>query len=294
MTNIFSEYEKQNIIDEVRTKYQYRSQVDFNSFVEVIAGLRIINKILGKNWYQRARNEIFNSNNPNSQKEHPISHYLTFKQPEKMVKLLNFANFLRNLFGKSNLEQRIQDYVRKEKRSAITIETFDKLYAELKIANYFIEKEFKIKFLKERKSKKTPDLQVIAADGSAVIECKRKKEQDDIIIESIIDSILDANSQLKNSEIPGIIFVDIPLRPTGPKAVKKFKATRLDSAYPQLKTVHYILLAGEWSLTQPGRAYTNSHMFSFENKFSELKLSLSLENVMLNITHLPQRSLLED
>ncbi|MDE2590023.1 MAG: hypothetical protein KGL95_10215, partial [Patescibacteria group bacterium] len=69
MVRIFSESEKQSIINEVAKKYQCKTQTQFNMYVEVIAGLRIINKILGNEWYQRARKEISEGNNPNAKKE---------------------------------------------------------------------------------------------------------------------------------------------------------------------------------------------------------------------------------
>ncbi len=299
MMGIFSVSEKNSIVNEVIKKYPIRS-VEYREFVEVIAGLRIINKVLGNDWYQKAKKDLLNKGS--SQDEHPIAKYLKFDQPEKKVKLLNFANFLRNLYGKSNLEQRIQEYVRKERRASISSEVFDKLYSELKAANYFSDKGFQVEFLKEKKLKKTPDLQINAKDGSALVECKRKKEQSTLSIEGVVDSVLDANEQMVDATMPGIIFIDIPIRPSGPKIVKKFEETKLDNAYPQLKTVHYILLSGEWSIVQPpdpsikrpGRAYTKSHMFSFQNKMSDLRLPPSIESTMLDITTSAPRSLLVD
>lgn len=301
MVRIFSDSEKQSIINEVTEKYPCNTQTQFNMYVEVIAGLRIINKILGNEWYQRATKEISTGDTPNEKKEHPIANYLSFKQPEKMVKLLNFANLLRNLYGKSTVEEKIQDYVRKEKRTTITTEKFNKVYTELKAANYFLDKGFRIQFLKERNDRKTPDFQVFAKDGSALVECKRKKEQKELLIESILDSARDANKQLKNSDIPGIIFIDIPLRPSEPRIIKKIEATSLGDVFAELETVHYILVSFEWSEKQYhatipdlGRAYTKSYMVSYQNKMSDLKLSASLESVMRDITISPPRSLMAD
>jgi len=292
---VFSESEKKDVLKEVTTKYQYNSQVEFNEYVQVIAGLRIINKILGNEWYQKAKDDMVNDTNSNNTEEHPIADLLRFNQPEKLVRLLNFANFLRNLYGKTNLEEKIQNYVRKEKRVSITTERFEKLYTELKVANYFSQRDLQVKFIKEDKSSKTPDIQVDAPDGSAVVECKRKKFQESFHIESVIDSILDANTQLISSKIPGIIYVDIPITTAGPKVDTKFKDTKLELIYPQLKTVHYIMIAGDWSLVpKPGYAYTKSHMFTYENKMSDLKLSPFIEDLMRDITHPPPRSLLED
>jgi len=292
---VLTKDEKDDIVNEVKTKYQCSSQVQFSEYVEVIAGLRIINKVLGNEWYQKATNEMINDTNSLSARKHPIAELLRLNQPEKLVRLLNFANFLRNLHGKNNVDEKIQDYVRKEKRASITTESFEKIYTELKVANYFSQKGLEIKFLKEVKDSKTPDIQVDAKDGSAVIECKRKKYQESFFIESVIDSVLDANTQLIDSEFPGIIYVDIPITLSGPKVNAKFKNTNLETIYPQLKTVHYIMLAGEWSIiAKPGYAYTKSHMVTYENKMSDLKLSPAIEDLMRDITYPPPRSLLED
>lgn len=299
MTGILSESEKQDIIKEVINKYPNSSEVQFKMYVEVIAGLRIINKILGDEWYQKAKNEILQETD--TSKKHPISNYLRLDQPEKLVRLLNFANFLRNLYNVSNVVEKIQDYVRKEKRTTITTETFNKVFTELKAANYFADKGFRINFIKEERGKKTSDFRVDAKDGSALVECKRKKEQEKLIIESILDSILDANEQLTKSEIPGIIFIDIPFGEVKPEIIKKIEAVKLEDVYPQLKTVHYVLISGEMAVKQYhktipnlGRAYVHSYMFPYQNKMSEFRLSPSLESVLLDITISRPKPLLLD
>lgn len=298
MNGILSDSEKQDVINEVTNKYPCRSEVEFKMYLEVIAGLRIINKILGDEWYQKARNEITQDNN--SSKKHPIANYLRLDQPEKMVRLLNFANFLRNLYGVSNVVEKIQDYVRKEKHTTITTETFNKIYTELKVANYFADKGFGIHFIKEQKEQKTPDFRVDARDGSALVECKRKKEQNELIIESIIDSVLDANEQLDDSEIVGIIYIDIPFQPSKPKVIKKFESTNLEDTFRYLNTVHYVLIGGEnpiklrhKTIPNLGRAATQTYMYSFQNKMSDLKLSPSLESAVTDITISRPRSLMD-
>ena len=278
---VLSESEKKEIINEVRTKYQYKSETEFKSYVEIIAGLRIINKILGKEWYQRATKEIVGSEE-NSLQNHPIKYYLKMDEPKKIVQLLNFASFLRDLYGKCNLDEKIKEYTRKQKRAPITTEAFNKLYSELKIASHFVNNGFQVEFLKETKSKKTPDLKITANDGCALIECKRKKDDDEIFVESLTNSILDANSQLEDSEIPAMIFVDIPIS-EDLKVKSKTREVSWDEVFPQLKTVHYVLIAGEWQTLKPGRVRTLTYMNSFENKLSELKLPPSIEDIVRDI-----------
>jgi len=81
---VFSESEKKAIINEVKTKYQYQSDTEFKSYVEVIAGLRIINKILGSEWYQRAADEMEGSEKSSLQ-DHPVRYYLKMDEPKKIV-----------------------------------------------------------------------------------------------------------------------------------------------------------------------------------------------------------------
>lgn len=290
---VFSESEKKAIIDEVRTKYQYKSETEFKSYVEIIAGLRIINKILGREWYQRAAEGIVGSED-NSLQDHPIRYYLKMDEPKKIVQLLNFASFLRDLHGKCNLDEKIKEYTRKQKRAPITTESFNKLYSELKIASHFVNKGFKVEFLKETKSKKTPDLKIIANDGCALIESKRKKDDGEIFVESLTNSILEANSQLEDYKIPAMIYVDIPIS-EDLKVKSKTREVSWDEVFPQLKTVHYVLIAGEWQSMVPGRARTRTYMNSFENKISDLKLPPSIEDIVRDIKPAPlKRSLLMD
>ena len=290
---VFSESEKKAIIDEVRIKYQCKSDTEFKSYVEIIAGLRIIEKILGREWCQRAADGIERSEK-NSLQDHPIRYYLKMDEPKKIVQLLNFASFLRDLHGKCNLDEKIKEYTRKQKRTPITTESFNKLYSELKIASHFVNNGFKVEFLKETKSKKTPDLKITANDGYALIECKRKKDDDEIFVESLTNSILEANSQLEDYEIPAMIYVDIPMS-EDLKVKSKTREVSWDEVFPQLKTVHYVLIAGEWQTMVPGRVRTITYMNSFENKISDLKLPPSIEDIVRDIKPAPlKRSHLMD
>ena len=300
MDKIFSESEKLNILNEAR-KNQPRSETQLRMYCEVIAGLRIINRFLGDNWYQKAKREILDGTF-NNKKEHPVANYLRFDKPEKMIKLLSFANYIRNLHGVSNVEEKIEDYVKRERHTTITTEKFDKIYTELKAANYFTDKDFRVNFIKEQRDRKTPDFQVFAKDGSALVECKRKKEQEKLIIDNILETVLDANEQLENAEIAGIIFVDIPFGDeVKPEIIKKVEATKLEDVFPHLDTVHYVIIGGEGVVkakhrTIPNlvRVATEGHWFSYENKMSDLKLPPSLESSVRDITISRPRSLLAD
>ena len=291
---IFSKLEKDEIMKEVRTKYPSKTEQGFQYNLEVYTGLRIIQKVFGDDWYQRASQGIGDTG-VDPLEEPPIKYYLKMKEPKKIVQLLNFANFLRNLNGKCNLDEKIKEYTKKQNRTSITTESFNKLHTELKIANYFVEKGFKVKFLGESKSQKTPDLKISFKGDDALVECKRKKDDGKILVDSIRESFSVANEQLENSDLPGIIYIDIPI-------VKNFKVSskrrefQIDDLFLLSKTVHYLVLGGEWQeIGEPGIVHTETFMFSFENKTADPKLSPYIEDVVRDIFSPPQKlSLLDD
>jgi len=291
---IFSKLEKNGIIEEVKTNYPSKTEQGFQYNLEVFTGLRIIKKVFGDEWFQRASQDIGDTKMDPLQ-EPPIKYYLKMNEPKKIVQLLNFANFLRNLYGKCNLDEKIKEYTKKQNRASITTESFNKLHTELKIADYFLEKGFKVKFLKESKSKKTPDLKIISKDGDALIECKRKKDDGKILVDSIRESFSVAKEQLENSDLPGIIYIDIPIMKNF-KVSSKRREFQLDDLFLLSKNVHYLVLGGEWQeISEPGRVHTETFMYSYENKIADPKLSPSIEDVVRDIVPPPQKlSLLDD
>lgn len=290
---IFSQKEKENVLQEVQIKYDCSSGTQFKMYVEVIAGLKIINKVLGNDWYNKAESQI-NRSDLESLQEHPIKHYLRFDKPENMVQLLQFASCLRDLYDTTNLEQKVKEFTRKRKKSPITTESFDKFHTEIKVGSVFVRRGLSIEFLKETKNKKTPDLKISGKDGNALLECKRKTVGGEFKVDSLLTSIATANKQLETSNLPGIIYIDIPLT-SGIKIGSKFREVSFDEIYPELKTVHYIVISGEWQEVIPGRARTTTYMNSFENKTSEFKLPPSIEDIVRDIHPPPIKpSLLDD
>ncbi|HEY4680362.1 MAG TPA: hypothetical protein VIH04_03745 [Nitrosarchaeum sp.] len=290
---IFSQQEKESIIIGVQTKYQCSSDTEFKMYVEVIAGLQIINKVLGINWYNRAKQQIQDSDLESKQK-HPINHYLRLDKPENMVQLMHFASCLRDLYDTTNLAQKVKEFTGKRKNSPITVEDFDKFHTEIKVASVFVLKGFDVEFLKENKNKKTPDLKISGKDGSALLECKRKTIEGKFNVDSLLSSITTANQQLETSTLPGIIYIDIPLT-SNIKIGSKFREVSFNEIFPELKTVHYIVISGEWQEVISGRARHTTFMYPYENKMSDRKLPPSIQDIFVDIHPPPNKpSLLDD
>jgi len=135
---------------------------------ELWAAIYIIEKILGSEWYRRAAREIRENTRQNSSENFntPISFYLGKKSPEHYGRIIQFASFLKILIDQSNLEDRVRNYERKEKRSEVTRNIFEGLYFEFKVASYFADKGFTVEFLKERENLRTPDLKVYRNNNS--------------------------------------------------------------------------------------------------------------------------------
>jgi len=58
--------------------------------------------------------------------------------------------------------------------------------------------------------------------------------------------------------------------------------------------VHYIAISGEWQEVAQNRARTKTYMNVFENKMSDLKLPSSIQDIIMDISPPPVKSLLED
>ena len=89
--HIFSKLEKDEIIEEVKTNYPSKTEQGFQYNLEVFTGLRIIKKVFGDEWFQRASQDIGDTKMDPLQ-EPPIKYYLKMNEPKKIVQILNFAN----------------------------------------------------------------------------------------------------------------------------------------------------------------------------------------------------------
>lgn len=302
---IFSEQEKNSIINEIQTKYQNQDQMDFENKVEILASLRIMDKFLGNEWYrksgkwQTARKftkilGLKERGTLETSRPHPITKYLGTGQPDDVGRLVNFANFLRNLYGRSNVQEKLRDYVKKEKRAEIQTTPFDKMYFELKSASYYAQKNFRIEFIKERKRIRTPDLKIMGKDGHAYLECKRKEEQKEYSIKGIINSIRSAYDQLREQDSAGIITVELPMGKNFPRIELSSLTEQIHLIFPELPMVSYVIILGEGIWKEGEKVHFTTKSRSVHNPHSIKSLPPSIEEVTKFMKSANQKSLLED
>ena len=297
---IFSEQEKNAIINkikEMQTKNPNQDQKDFENKVEILAALRIMNKLLGEEWYRKAGNWPTDKEQGTleTSRPHPTSKYLGTGQPDDVGRLVNFANFLRNLYGRSNVQEKLRDYVKKEKRTEIQTTPFDKMYFELKSANYYAKKNFRIEFIKERKGIRTPEFKIMGKDGHAYLECKRKEEQKEYSIKGIINnSIRDAYEQLRKQDSAGIISVELPMGKNFHRIELPSLIEQIHLIFPELPMVSYVIILGEGIWKEGEKVYVTTISRSIHNPHSIKSLPPSIEKVTKFMKSANQKSLLED
>ena len=150
--------------------------------IELQAALKIIEKLLGVDWYRKAcENKSKLPTNPppdydfNKSRIGPIAALLQ-EHPFGKEKLIHFAKCLKELWGNNtNSEQKIKKYsTLRERNGNISFEHFKRLAFELQIAAYFKRKGLGIYFISEQKGKKTPEFRLSSAQGTTYVECKKK------------------------------------------------------------------------------------------------------------------------
>jgi hypothetical protein len=156
---------------------------------ELGAALRIIEKTLGRQWYQKSGKNLtpqIPTSPPSNynfllekQKLPPITALLRGGHPENYAKLIQFATYLKELWNQTNIEQKIKDYERQERRREISFDHFNRFFFELKVATDCKRKGLDVHFI-PKQAKKTPDLRISSSQGTAYIECKKKDPQTEL------------------------------------------------------------------------------------------------------------------
>lgn len=284
------------IMNFVQTKMQNQDHMDFENKVETLAALRIMNTLLGEEWYKKAGNWSSDKKpgTVESSRPHPISQYLGTGKPDDIIKLIGFANFLKNLYCKSNVQEKLRDYVRKEKRTEIQTTPFDKIYFELKSANYYAQKNFYVEFMKERKGIRTPDLKIIGKDGYVYLECKRKEERKEYSINGVIDSIRRAYEQLREQDMGDIISVELPMRGKVPSIELSSLIEQIHLVFPELPMASYVIILGEGTWKDGEKIRLTTISKSIPNPYSKKLLPHSIEEVTKIMNPAKEKSLLED
>ena len=194
---LLNETEKRQIVERARRLAE--DEKHYSNLVETGAALLIIRKTLGESWYTKAGRDLLpqDTTPPHDYdfmlKKEPlpaVTSLLRGGRPENLIRVIDFAHFLKRLWSVSNVKSKINEYVKKEKRGGISQELFSKVYFELKTAAFYRDNGFRVEFIPEGKSK-TPDLRVFSGSKYAFVECKKKDPQtrEDAEIASICNEI---------------------------------------------------------------------------------------------------------
>lgn len=153
---------------------------------ELGAALSIIEKTLGRKWYQKSGKNLIpqTPTSPPSnynflleeQKLPPITALLRGGLPENYGRIIQFASYIKELWNQTNIEEKIRDYERQERRGEISFDHFNRFFFELKVAASCKRKGLSVSFI-PKQQKITPDLQLTSPQGTTYLECKKKDPQ---------------------------------------------------------------------------------------------------------------------
>jgi hypothetical protein len=163
---------------------------------ELYAALMIIEKTLGKNWYQKATKPLDvkrpTIHTPRTyyhlleeDTSPPLTRLLMGGQPSGIARIILFATNLQELEG-TNVRDKIDDYLNQERRCDLSFDHFIRFASELKLAAVWKRLGLGVHFIRKQKTT-TPDFELTSTFGKTYVECKRKdmftkrqKELDDI------------------------------------------------------------------------------------------------------------------
>lgn len=188
---------------------------------ELGAALRIIEKTLGKQWYQKSGKNLFvqpSATPPlnynyllERQKLPPITALLRGGLPENYARIIQFASYIKELWNGTSIEEKIRDYERQERRREISFDHFNRFFFELKVATDCKRKGLDVYFI-PKQAKKTPDLRISSSRGATYIECKKKDPQTKLekeisdICQEIETNILNQMLELRMNYSIGVTF----------------------------------------------------------------------------------------
>jgi len=184
------------------------------NYRELYAALNIIEKVLGSQWYKKAKKGFPTKIPPpkgkltnhkhllKKDKRPPLTRLLSGGAPSNIAQIIQFATYLQVLSNGTNLQDKIDDYLRQEKRVDLSFDHFIRLLFELKVATIYKRGGLDVHFIPKQK-RSTPDFEVASPLGKIYVECKRKdistklsKELNDIYTRIIV-GIQNEMSQLK-------------------------------------------------------------------------------------------------
>lgn len=181
----------------------------FFNLKNLFGALQILENTLGIEWCRRMFTDSKNKSNNLSVREIVLS-----GDPKDWVNLIHFAECVKDLWNSdTNIKEKLIEYSQTSSKpnTIVDEDKFSSTLFELTVAHLFSSKGFKIKFIKEYKKRKTPEMKIISSTGTIVfLECKRKKFQEEYKKEDLLDPISKADKQFESLNEMGILFLLIP------------------------------------------------------------------------------------
>lgn len=295
---VFTEQEKYDIKQMVLKDFDPNiDEKKYLNAIELQAALMLIHKVLGDKWYVKAAKDLnisLDLHRNGVKNLPPITKYLGKGTPESYARLINFAIYLKNLLGVTNIVSKIHEYTNKEKYVEIDSDFFDSTYFEMKVANLFSISRFKVEFIKEGK-KPTPDLRIVSKEGHVILECKKKRLQEKYTTKSIINTIERANHQLKSHRENGLIAIEISLKPVDTDVVDLgLDFQEIQQVIKNMPLVNGVLILNEFVVTDDEKTWNRTAVYVVWNESPKIELPKDLYDTILSIHYAKLKSLLED
>lgn len=258
---------------------------------ELSAAMTIIENVLGRKWCIASTNKKYRETTSrlfDPKKKHPFSQILGREHwdPKIFSKLILFAHYITDLYDGEDFKEKITKYVRNESRSEVTYYAFESLFFELKVASLYHRSGMQVEFLRES-IVPTPDLKIISKNGSAFLECKKKRYQT-YSISSILDTIKKANDeQLEPRQESGIIAIDLSLSDSNTLLERDKILGKIQLLIKEMPLVNFVDVYNEtiWKYDEE-RSIVGFNKNVIENPYPRKELSLEIINAIYN-TKLP-------
>jgi hypothetical protein len=182
---ILTEEEKRSIKSEVEAMPLSERHKQVRQ--EIYAAVHVIKKTLGQKWYEKAFKNYLQEDdikktgsnaedlfylNPSVRL---LSDFLIGEYPEIYLKICQFAYFINELWTKTNVKVKIDDYIQQERKRDLSLENFQKFFFELETAFFWLKNNFDVEFIPKSRTE-TPDFKIVTSQGITFIECKKKND----------------------------------------------------------------------------------------------------------------------
>jgi len=257
-----------------------------------LSALRIINIVLGKEWYNKSSTGFVDERGLrqiDTQKQHPISKLLSNGEPNSIVRLVMFANYIQNLYDGPDFIEKIRKYVKDEKRTEITFNKFLSTSFELRMACLHKQNSLKIEFVRESNIP-SPDLKIVGKNGFAFLECKKKRPRDDFSLSSILNTIKKTNDeQIYPRKAAGIIAIDLSLKETIYGSYKDEISNSIQILLKDMPLVNFVEIYNEYVRFEGAKSTHGISRQVIENPNPKQELSNDIIEVIYHPKKIPNK-----